>query len=321
MRHLRQIDLTYFLAVARHRSMRRASEALHVSPSSLSRQVKKIEDVVGARLLEPRKGGYQLTAAGDLLFQHVVQMIAAEEQLRSDIEGLNGLRKGTIKIAVGEGFLVDFLTFPTRTIAREYPGLFLEIVTLGTDAGIKAVLDDAVDLALTYYAAPNSSIGTLASCPQPLYAVMAPDHPLAGRKRLVIKDLVGHQLALHLPTNGVRQVLAAAEREHGVHLEAHFSSNSTQALKTFAAQFGMVATLPHFALLPELDRGEVVGVLLHDDRLRAAEAQLIVRKGRRLSAATREVARLISSEMQAFRWPSPPRACCEKRNMASRKTR
>lgn len=58
--------LRYFLAVADQRSLRAAGDILHLSQSALSRQIMKLEQELGAPLLERLPRGIRLTAAGEL---------------------------------------------------------------------------------------------------------------------------------------------------------------------------------------------------------------------------------------------------------------
>lgn len=59
-------EYRYFYEVANSGSIRKAAELLHISPSALSRQIQRTEDTLGTPLIERRKTGVQLTAAGEL---------------------------------------------------------------------------------------------------------------------------------------------------------------------------------------------------------------------------------------------------------------
>src|SRR6185436_5915960 len=97
-------EYRYFYEVANSGSIRKAAELLHVSPSALSRQIQRTEEALGTPLIVRRKTGVQLTAAGEMLLQHVRETVTSEEQLRVELANLAGLRRGHVRMACGEGF-------------------------------------------------------------------------------------------------------------------------------------------------------------------------------------------------------------------------
>ncbi len=102
-------EYRYFYEVANSRSVRKAAEVLHVSPLALSRQIKKIEDSLGAQVIERSRDGIRLTTAGELLLRHIRESFSNEERLLAQVDEISGLRRGRVRIACGDGFLPDLL--------------------------------------------------------------------------------------------------------------------------------------------------------------------------------------------------------------------
>jgi molybdenum-dependent DNA-binding transcriptional regulator ModE len=88
MNHLR--FLRYFDEVARTGSIRQAAERLHVAPSAVNRRIQDLEDELGVPLFERLPRGMRLTAAGELFVQYVRGRASALDQVRSEIEELQG---------------------------------------------------------------------------------------------------------------------------------------------------------------------------------------------------------------------------------------
>jgi len=97
----------YFFKVARLGSIRAASEALHVAPSAISRQIARLEDELGVDLIEANGRGIRITPAGEILAGRASQIVDAVEQVRSDIDDLLGLRRRHVRIRTVEGSLND----------------------------------------------------------------------------------------------------------------------------------------------------------------------------------------------------------------------
>src|SRR5437763_4836937 len=98
-------EYRYFYELANSRSMRKAADVLHVSPSALSRQIRKIEDLLGSQLVERGSSGIRLTTSGEYVLQHIKDSFANEERLLAKINEIAGLRRGRVRVACGDGFL------------------------------------------------------------------------------------------------------------------------------------------------------------------------------------------------------------------------
>src|ERR1700758_5866993 len=90
--------LRYFSATAHARSIRAASERLHVSPSAISRQIAKLEHELRAPIFDRDAQGMRLTAAGELLQSRVEGMMREFARTKSHIAALQNLQEGTVDV-------------------------------------------------------------------------------------------------------------------------------------------------------------------------------------------------------------------------------
>src|SRR5713226_5815021 len=110
MRHVR--ILRYVDEIARCGSIRRAAERLNVTASAVNRRVADLEEELGARLFERRPRGVRLTAAGEMFVRYAREQATDMERVKSQIEDLKGLRRGTVRIACSQAM---------RTVPRRSP--------------------------------------------------------------------------------------------------------------------------------------------------------------------------------------------------------
>jgi len=115
--------LTYFRETARQGSIRRAAAKLNVAASALNRQVLKLEAELGTPLFDRLPGGMRLTAAGELLLQHVVATLHDFDGLRARIDDLRAARSGHVAIAAIDSLLVDFLPRAVDQFRRDFPAV------------------------------------------------------------------------------------------------------------------------------------------------------------------------------------------------------
>ena len=154
-------DFNYFLAIARHRSFRRAGLELGVSASALSHAIKGLEARLGVRLLNRTNRSVALTAAGEELQGAITEPF---EMIALAVEGLNRFRDapaGRIRLNV-VGDAGPLLLAPVLpTFIERYPDIEVEITSSnrlddvtegGFDAGIRygdAVPKDMIAQRLT----------------------------------------------------------------------------------------------------------------------------------------------------------------------------
>ncbi|WP_028967967.1 LysR family transcriptional regulator [Sphingomonas phyllosphaerae] len=139
-------DLTYFLAVARRRSFRRAALDLGVSGSALSHSLKGFEERLGIRLLHRTTRSVTLTAAGEQLFAGIAEPISALEQALDDLNRFRDRPTGLIRLNVPLDAAAHLLTPVIPAFAERYPDVELEVavsnhmldvIDSGFDAGIR----------------------------------------------------------------------------------------------------------------------------------------------------------------------------------------
>jgi len=301
-RGLLPTEYRYFYEVANSGSIRKAAELLHISASALSRQIHRTEETLGTPLIERRKTGVQLTAAGELLLQHVRETSTSEEQLRVELANLSGLRRGHVRIVCSDGFLPDLFGKPLQSFAQAYPGVSFDAAIIGGSDGIaRAVAQEDAEIGLLFQARTDSRLVVVHRCIQPLHAIVAQGHPLAMRRSVTLKHVSNHPLALQPGGHGIRQLLEGVARKERVSMAPRFTCSSTFALKTCAEHYGAVAILPCFAVMPELKQKRLVAVPLADMACRNGEVQMIARAGRKSSRVVLELASHLAKSMNAFR--------------------
>ncbi|HEX2139899.1 MAG TPA: LysR family transcriptional regulator, partial [Woeseiaceae bacterium] len=101
--------LRYLYEAVRGGTMRAASEKLNVAPSSISRQIAQLEEELGIPLIERSRRSLKLTEAGEIAINYFRELTTHQEAFISQLRDLRGLKGGTVKLAVGEGFIGDLL--------------------------------------------------------------------------------------------------------------------------------------------------------------------------------------------------------------------
>ena len=119
--------LQYFLSVARHGTLARAAQSLHVDPTTVSRRVSGLEAELQQTLFERAPAGFVLTAAGRALVPHAEAMAAAAARIHAGGEGGFALT-GQLRISVSEGFGGSFVAPRLAGFVAAHPEIEIDLV-------------------------------------------------------------------------------------------------------------------------------------------------------------------------------------------------
>lgn len=231
-------SLRYFLEVVRVGSIAEASERLNVAASAISRQIAKLEAELGTPLFERRPRGMVPSAAGELLAQHARRTLLGAEQVIAEVRRLKGLERGLVRVGCTEGFATDFVPGAIGQFRETYPGISFEMHVSTPRTITRMVREGDMDIGLSYGFAPDPSVRIEHAGSAPLMALMAPDHPLAGRPFVTLADIAAFPLGLPAEDTTARQLFDLACGTEGIVMEPVLITNYIAGLWRFAEVAG-----------------------------------------------------------------------------------
>ena len=252
-------QLRTFLAVIEHAGFTRAAEALGLSQSTVSFQIKALEAAAGTRLLDRGPGGVVPTPAGRVLRHHAERVIealrAAEAALEAEAEGAHGQITVAASTIPGEYLLPPLLA----TLRRTHPGVSITIDVGDSGGAIAALLAGRCDLALVGTRPTDRRLATRPFADDEVVLVGAP-----GAEGVDATDpevLRTVPLVLRKETSGTRAAVADLLARHAP-AGARVVVGSTEAAKRCAAAGLGLAFVSRHAVADELRGGRLVEVAL-----------------------------------------------------------
>jgi DNA-binding transcriptional LysR family regulator len=186
--------LLTFREVVRQGSFSRAGEALALTQPAVSQQVSALERQLGVRLLDRGPGGPTPTAAGALLLAHADALADRLAQADAQVEELSAAERGTLRIGAFPSALASVVPAAIARVRELRPDLQIEASEGSGEELGEAVAAGRLHAAMCFQdaeAPPRRPEGTerheLGG--EPMFAVLAREHPLAGRERLRLRDL------------------------------------------------------------------------------------------------------------------------------------
>lgn len=173
-----------FTVVAEYRHFGRAAEVLHVTQSSLSRQIARLEHQVGARLVDRTPRGNQLTEAGEAFLPR------ARESLNSAARGAAAARAAAAPNRITIGHTTNLILTPAvRELRWRHPDADVRTLHVGWDEPHAALLDHRVDAAVARLPFPTGQLQVTVLREEPRAVLVPRDHRLAGKESVTIDDI------------------------------------------------------------------------------------------------------------------------------------
>jgi DNA-binding transcriptional LysR family regulator len=298
--------LEYLNAVARFGSLRKAAAKLDVDPSAVSRMLAVLEEDVGLPLWERTSRGSRITMAGSELLNHYRQTQASEVATLSRIHDLRDLRKGEVKIAVGEGFIVDLISAPLQDFISCYPGIQISVKTAGANEAMMLIKDDEVDFGLVY-ACPNSpDLHCHVQTSHPLDLIAPANHPLVQENKPVhFKDICDYPLALIDSSFGMGRLVRLIEELEQISLTPSLRTNSVTVLKKYVSCGLGITFMPQLTVADEIKANTIRCVPIAHQLMAGAKAQVVSHNSRELSIPARALMQHLRSSMNFLREDAP----------------
>lgn len=193
--------LRYFLAVAREESITKASEVLHITQPTLSRQLNQLEEETGVTLFNRGSRKISLTNEGILLRRRAEEIISLVDKTEKELMEQEELVDGKISIGCGGLSSVDDLADMIKDFRLKYPLVTFDIIT-GTADIIKEQTDKGlIDIGLLLEPIEIEKYDFIRfNTKEKMSAIMPVDSPLASKEYITAADLINVPLIMpHRP--------------------------------------------------------------------------------------------------------------------------
>ena len=284
---LQDTALRYFLEVVRSGSVSEAASRLNVTPSAVSRQVAALEDLLRVPLFERRPRGMLPSPAGEMLAAHARRGALEADRVVADIEALQGLRRGRVRVCASGGFAIEFLPRAIALFTARHPGMQFHLRTAAPAAVTESVLLGDADIGLTFSRTAERDIEVQHRQPSPLMVIMRPDHPLAAFPTLTLAQIHAYPVALPDADNTSRQLFDIACSHRRLVFEPALVSSQFEALINFVLHAGGVSIAGEITVRERVRRGELRAALLRERATNGRTIELQTLLGRTLPEGVR----------------------------------
>jgi len=284
-------QLETFLAVAEERSFSRAAVRLHRTQPAVSQVIRKLEASVGETLFDRAARDGSLTAAGTLLRDYALRLIALRREATSALDELKSLERGRLQLAANE-YTCIYLLRAIDPFRREFPHVSVTVNRMLASRIPEELNLRTFELGVISFRPNPEQFRTIAVYEDSLAFIVSPKHPLAGAARVSIKDLGEEVFIAHNVASPLRRKVIEAFQRHRTPLNMTVELPTIEAIRRFVAMGNGVALVPHLTVARELETGELVRVAVAELEMRRV-LRLVHRRNGTLSYAARAFLRTV----------------------------
>jgi len=276
-------QLRAFAAVGRLASFTRAADALHTTQPALSAQINDLEEMLGVRLFDRSTRSVTITQAGRELLPTVEKVLGDLRLIVTHARDVAQKNVGRIVIAALPSVSSTLLPQAVAQFRTRFPGITIVLRDALAERVVEMVREDVADFGITGAPGNDPQMEFTSLATDRMVAVLPRNHPLAGKRRLALADLLETPLILMNRDSSVRRIVDQASAAIGRMATPEYEP------EFMATAIGMVRAGLGATLLPSsaLEITAASDLVVHplDDRALTRQLGVLRKKQRAYSPA------------------------------------
>jgi len=293
-------QMKLFLDLVREGSFTRVAEQNRLTQPAVSLQIQRLENELGAKLLERTTRRVLVTEEGQILASYARDILARAEEARQILQERRGQMVGTIRVAAIHSVGLHELPSYLKKFIRLFPEVHLHIEYHPSDMVYQLVSQGAADIGMVAYPEHRESLITIPFLEDEMVVIVNPEHPLAKKKDgVLLDDLVGQDLIAFDQSIPTRKATDGVLTQHGIRVNVKMEADNVEIIKKMVEVGLGVAFVPQYSVLDEADRRSIA-ILKLKDYCFLRPLGIIHRKGQPLSRPVQAFLSLLTDKENAL---------------------
>src|ERR1700685_2219171 len=276
-------QLHTFLEIVRLKSFSKAAQSCFRTQPAVSAQVRQLEQDLGAPLFERLGTKIALTPAGRIFADYAEQILELRRRAQNAISELERTPRGELVIAANEATCIYVLPRVFLAYKKLFPNVEILVDRSYGARVVEAVVDNQADFGITQLPVKEKRLEVAKIHSDEIKLIVPPGHPLAGKKEILISDLIGEPLLL--PKAGTtRGRLTTWLEPVADEINVSMELDSTEMIKRFVMTGLGASFLAATHCREEVAAGRLAAITLGPDPM-VRQVALIYRRDKALSKA------------------------------------
>ncbi len=254
-----------FLTVAQQKSFSKASQALYISQPAISKHIKSLEEYYKAKLFDRKGILIELTPAGKLLFEKLIEVKNIQDQTEFEISSIKDVMQAKGILKLGASTTIALYTLPKVLSAfhQQYPHIHINLLNRNSELVLEALLNQDINIGITEGRVKLTNVDYQPFVTDTVVAVCSKKSPIAKKKNYTLKEIITMPLAIRERGSGTLAALKYTLEKSKIKLSdlnIKVRLGGTEALKNFLIESDSLGFLPHRSVAKELAYGELTEI-------------------------------------------------------------
>ncbi|MFK7975914.1 MAG: LysR family transcriptional regulator [Halioglobus sp.] len=225
---LRQLEI--LLAVHDANSISGAAKTLHLTQPTVSIQLKKLAEAIGAPLYQVSSKKLHFTLEGLELVKTAVEVLDSFSRLDMSLSDMRDLKAGTLRLSVvtTSKYFIPHLLGP---FCEQYPAIDVQLNIGNRDETIESMKQGVNDFYVFSHLPADAEMSSIKLLDNPLVAIAHDDHPLAKKRKVTLAQLCKEPFLTREPGSGTRYAIEEFLGPKGLSLNKKMTIESNEAIK------------------------------------------------------------------------------------------
>jgi len=289
--------LYYFYVVATQGSFSHAADELGVSQSSISVQIKQLEETLGHRLFNRIKTGVELTEPGQVAFQYAEDIFSEADGLKDALQAVEHSVRGLITIGTVNSIGIYMLPNLLKIFNSEYPDVKINIIFKQQAELVEATRRGRVDFAIFTTNRAYTGLSNVPLQKNKMFLVAPSGHALTRGSDVALSEIEKYPFLGFEEGMQSRMMMDAHFKRLNLSVEYVMESSNVATLKHMVMAGLGLAILPEQVVAPEIRDGQLVRPSIPSLYM-TQEITAYYRRNRVLTPAKKEFLRVMKGELQ-----------------------
>jgi DNA-binding transcriptional LysR family regulator len=251
-----------FMTVAQQKSFSKASQVLYISQPAISKHIKSLEEFYKTKLFDRKGINSELTAAGKILLQKLLEVKRIQEQAEFEISTIKDVlqAKGVLKLGASSTVALYILPKILAAFNQLYTQVNISSLNRNSELILEALLNKEINLAIIEGRVKLNEVDYQAFLSDKVIAVCSSKSPIAKRKLYKVREMLDMPFACRERGSGTMTALKSSLEKENIKisdLNIKVRLGGTESLKKFLIESNALGFLPHRSVLAELRSGEL----------------------------------------------------------------
>jgi DNA-binding transcriptional LysR family regulator len=255
-------QLRIFYHAAKNLNYTRAAGELFITQPAVTAQVKSFEEYCGLKLFKKKGRRIHLTDEGRSLFEYAEIIFKYEKEIENTIDDMRELKRGVLSLGTTKAYARYFMPTMITTFHKNYPKIRIELNEGSSLDMIHSLLDFKIEVAVIAKAEENPRVNFFPFSREEMAVIVAPDHPLAGKKAIAFARLAPEPFIMKEKGSGTRKLVEQLFTKEACTPNILMETSNMEFIKQLVQRGEGVSFLVREAVAADLDEKKLTAVPL-----------------------------------------------------------